>query len=92
MLEAAIISQDRHRLNHLAGRGVPSAVIMRKLLANIDELLAAILLCTNLANVVRATTGRCLWQNSAAAAIMPARIHSGGYAVLVVIDRNTGGG
>lgn len=56
MLEAAIISQDRHRLNHLAGRGVPSAVVMRKLLANIDHLLAAILFCNNLANVVCATT------------------------------------
>lgn len=68
MLEAAIISQDRHRLNHLAGRGVPSAVIMRKLLANIDELLAAILLCNNLANVVCATT----------AAVFVAKLSGGG--------------
>lgn len=68
MLEAAIISQDRHRLNHLAGRGVPSAVIMRKLLANIDELLAAILLCNNLANVVCATT----------AAVFVAKLTGGG--------------
>ncbi len=68
MLEAAIISQDRHRLNHLAGRGVPSAVIMQKLLAQMDELLAAILLCNNLANVVCATT----------AAVFVAKLTGGG--------------
>ncbi len=68
MLEAAIISQDRHRLNHLADKGVGAAVVMRGLLANIDELLAAILLCNNLANVVCATT----------AAVFVAKLTGGG--------------
>lgn len=68
MLEAAIISQDRHRLNHLADQGVARAVVMRKLLANIDQLLAAILLCNNLANVVCATT----------AAVFVAKVTGGG--------------
>ena len=55
MLEAALLSQDRHRLRHLAGRGRPAARRMLLLLSRSDRLLAAILLCNNLANVMCAT-------------------------------------
>lgn len=51
MLEAAIISQDRHRLLHMAEEGDPRAIIMRRLLTRIDRLLSTLLLCNNLANV-----------------------------------------
>ena len=55
MLEAALLSQDRHRLRHLARRGRPAARRMLALLSRSDRLLAAILLCNNLANVMCAT-------------------------------------
>ena len=55
MLEAALLSQDRHRLRHLAGGGRPAARRMLQLLSRSDRLLAAILLCNNLANVMCAT-------------------------------------
>ena len=55
MLEAALLSQDRHRLRHLARRGRPAARRVLSLLSRSDRLLAAILLCNNLANVMCAT-------------------------------------
>ena len=55
MLEAAVISQDKHRLQHLADKGDQRAVIMQTLLARTDKLLSALLLCNNLANVTVAT-------------------------------------
>ena len=61
MLEAAIISQDKHRLSHLAESGNKSATIMRQLLAqHTERLLAAILLCNNLANVSCAASATAL--------------------------------
>ena len=67
MLEAALLSQDRHRLRHLAGRGVSAAKKMLLLLSRSDRLLAAILLCNNLANVMCAT----------AASVLVARLSGG---------------
>ena len=55
MIEAAVISQDRHRLAHLAESGVRSAKLMQSMLAQTDRLLAAILLFNNIANVMCAT-------------------------------------
>jgi len=55
MLEAALISQDKHRLAHLAENGHKNAVVMRALLSRTDRLLAAVLLCNNLSNVTCAT-------------------------------------
>ena len=75
MLEAALISQDRHKLRHLADEGNTAATVMLELLANIDRLLAAILLCNNLANVVCATT----------AAIIVARL-SGGWGGAIFVS------
>ena len=61
MLEAAILSQDRHRLRHLArGEGARKARQAKRMLALLrrpDRLLAVILLCNNLANVLAATVG-----------------------------------
>lgn len=61
MLEAAILSQDRHRLRHLArgenARKARQAKRMLALLRRPDRLLAVILLCNNLANVMAATVG-----------------------------------
>lgn len=56
MLEAAVISQDKHRLQHLAEEGNKNAVIMRRLLARMDRLLSTLLLCNNLANIACATS------------------------------------
>ncbi len=75
MLEAALISQDRHKLRHLADEGNAAAIIMLELLANMDKLLAAILLCNNLANVICATT----------AAIIVSRL-SGGWESAVFVS------
>ena len=55
MVEAAIISQDRHRLAHLADSGSRAARIMQKMMEHMDRLLAAVLLLNNIANVVCAT-------------------------------------
>ncbi|MBE8157947.1 MAG: DUF21 domain-containing protein [Betaproteobacteria bacterium] len=55
MVEAAVISQDRHRLAHLADSGNRPAQFMQKMTGNMDRLLAAILLLNNIANVVCAT-------------------------------------
>lgn len=70
MIEAAIISQDRHHLAHLAETGNRSARLMQKLLGNMDQLLAAILLFNNIANVMCAT----------AAAVIVTRLSGGGEA------------
>ncbi len=67
MIEAAVISQDRHRLAHLAAMGGKRAKLMQAMLNNIDRLLAAILLFNNIANVLCAT----------AAAVVVTRISGG---------------
>ena len=72
MLEAALLSQDRHRLRHLAGRGQPAARRMLLLLSRSDRLLSAILLCNNLANVMCAT----------AATVIVARLAGGDESVV----------
>lgn len=57
-LEAALLSQDRHRLRHLAGGGGRTGAAARMLLwllSHSERMLAAILLCNNLANVMCAT-------------------------------------
>ena len=54
-LEAALLSQDRHRLRHLAGGGNRAAKRLLWLLSHSDRMLSAILLCNNLANVLCAT-------------------------------------
>lgn len=56
MLEAAVISQDKHRLRHLADENDKNAIIMRRLLERTDRLLSALLLCNNLANVACAAS------------------------------------
>ena len=68
MAEAAIISQDRHRLLHLAEEGDRAARLMKGLLDNMDRLLAAILLFNNIANVTCAT----------AATVIVTRLSGGG--------------
>ena len=68
MIEAAIISQDRHRLAHLADSGGRAAQLMQKMLGNMDRLLSAILLFNNIANVMCAT----------AASVVVARFAGGG--------------
>ena len=68
MAEAAIISQDRHRLSHLAESGNRAARLMKGMLDNMDRLLAAILLFNNIANVMCAT----------AAAVIVTRLSGGG--------------
>ena len=55
MVEAAVISQDRHRLAHLADSGNRAARFMQKMTSDMDRLLATILLLNNIANVVCAT-------------------------------------
>ena len=68
MVEAAVISQDRHRLAHLAEQGGRRAQLMQKMTARMDRLLSAILLFNNIANVLCAT----------AAAVMVTRLSGGG--------------
>lgn len=68
MAEAAIISQDRHRLAHLADEGDRAARLMKTMTDNMDRLLAAILLFNNIANVMCAT----------AAAVIVTRLSGGG--------------
>ena len=68
MAEAAIISQDRHRLAHLADEGDRAARLMKGMMENIDRLLAMILLFNNIANVMCAT----------AAAVIATRLSGGG--------------
>ena len=51
MLEAAVISQDKHRLQHLTDEGDKQALMMQRLLGRTDRLLSTLLLCNNLANV-----------------------------------------
>lgn len=68
MVEAAIISQDRHRLTHLADEGNRAARLMKTMLENMDRLLAAILLFNNIANVMCAT----------AATVIVTRLSGGG--------------
>lgn len=60
MLEAAVISQDKHRLQHLADEHDTRAVLMRHLLAHTDKLLSTLLLCNNLANVTCAAAATAL--------------------------------
>ena len=74
MVEAAVISQDRHRLEHSAHAGKKTAVLMLQLLGGIDKLLAAILLFNNIANVLCATT----------AAVIVARVIGGGDTVTLL--------
>ncbi len=76
MTEAAIISQDRHRLSHLAESGNRSARLMQKMMEQLDSLLAAILLFNNIANVMCAT----------AAAVMATRLSGGGEAIAFVVS------
>ncbi|MGI9307414.1 MAG: CNNM domain-containing protein [Gammaproteobacteria bacterium] len=68
MVEAAVISQDRHRLAHLADSGSRPARIMQKMTENMERLLAAVLLLNNIANVLCAT----------AAAVAVTRLAGGG--------------
>ena len=61
MLEAAVISQDRHRLRYLTESDNKNARIMHQLLfEDTERVLAAILLCNNLANVTCATAATAL--------------------------------
>lgn len=76
MVEAAIISQDRHRLVHLAESGDRSARLMQKMMEQMDSLLAAILLFNNIANVMCAT----------AAAVMATRLSGGGEVVAFAVS------
>lgn len=71
MMEAAIISQDRHRLVHLAATGSRPAKLMQSLLGNMDRLLATLLLFNNLANVLCTT----------AAIVIVTRLAGGGAGV-----------
>lgn len=60
MLEAAVISQDKHRLAHLAEQGDRRAVLMQAMLGNPERLLSVILLGNNLSNVVCAASASSL--------------------------------
>lgn len=68
MMEAAIISQDKRRLSHLADSGSATAKLMQAMLKQMDRLLAAILLFNNIANVTCAT----------AATVIVGRLSGGG--------------
>ena len=56
LLETALISRSRHRLRHLSREGNSRADAVLSLLDKPDRLLATVLLCNNLANVVCAMT------------------------------------
>ena len=76
MIEAAVISQDRHRLSHLAEAGNRSAQRMKKMLDQMERLLAAILLFNNIANVMCAT----------AATVIVTRLSGGGEGAAFVVS------
>ncbi|MCH9705847.1 MAG: CNNM domain-containing protein [Proteobacteria bacterium] len=75
MLEAAVIAQDKHRLQHLADEQDTGALIMLALLKRTDRLLSTLLLCNNLANVTCAASATAI-----AAYLLP----SGEVALLLV--------
>ena len=76
MIEAAVISQDRHRLNSLSDSGDKAAKIVTEMMGKIDMLLAGILLFNNIANVLCAT----------AAAMITGRLYSGSEAAAFIVS------
>ncbi|WP_323071458.1 HlyC/CorC family transporter [Mycetohabitans endofungorum] len=50
--ETAMMALNRHRLKHLAGKGVMGAKTTQRLLAHTDQLLSVILIGNNLMNVI----------------------------------------
>jgi Mg2+/Co2+ transporter CorB len=85
MVEAAVISQDRHRLEHLAMSGKRSAQIMQTMLGGIDRLLAAILLFNNIANVLCATTATVIVTRLSGGGETAAFVASLGVAFLILV-------
>ncbi len=60
LIETAILTFSRSRMKHLHEQGEASASLLLGMTEKIDKLLATILLCNNLANVVAATVATIL--------------------------------
>lgn len=85
MIEAAVISQDRRRLAHLADSGSRAARQMQKMLGSIDRLLATILLFNNIANVTCATAATVLVTRMSGGGAGTAFLASLGVAFLILV-------